>query len=170
MIAFRDASSLEKKSAHPIRAPPITPCARQENGTIVPVDLPSSDCWENDPSSNSTPYQGPFLLKFFSRSQEFAKCLAGRSCERCKELTNVHLEDPADPRPGLDLKAMAVKFAETYNEKKLRSTEAGLTEPRAIPRLPHPIFKGKPVNYDPRERFIADFMAKRGDYDVFHAY
>lgn len=72
MIAFRDASSLEKKSAHPIRAPPITPCARQENGTIVPVDLPSSDCWENDPSSNSTPYQGPFLLKFFSRSQEFA--------------------------------------------------------------------------------------------------
>jgi hypothetical protein len=30
----------------------------------------------------------------------------------------------------------------------------------------HPIFKGKPVNYDPRERFIAVFMAKRGDYNI----
>ena len=51
MIAFRElnraASSLEKKSAHPIRAPAITPRARQENGTIVPVDLPSSDCWDD---------------------------------------------------------------------------------------------------------------------------
>ena len=32
------------------------------------------------------------------------------------------------------------------------------------------MFKGKPVNYDPRERFIAEFMAKRGKYNVFHAF
>ena len=34
----------------------------------------------------------------------------------------------------------------------------------------HPVFKGKPVNYDPRERFIAEFMEKRGQYNVFHAF
>ena len=34
----------------------------------------------------------------------------------------------------------------------------------------HPIFRGKPVNHDPRERFIAEFMAQHGDYNVFHAF
>ena len=36
---------------------------------------------------------------------------------------------------------------------------------RSCARLPgvhHPVFKGKPVNHDPRERFIAAFMAERG--------
>ena len=36
------------------------------------------------------------------------------------------------------------------------------------PGVHHPVFKGKPVNYDPRERFIAEVMAARGDYNVFH--
>src|ERR1700683_1849454 len=53
---------------------------------------------------------------------------------------------------------------------RLQSKESGASEPRALPSVHHPIFKGKPVNYDPRERFIADFMAKRGDYNVFHAF
>ncbi len=80
------------------------------------------------------------------------------------------LKDPTDPAHGLDLKAMATQFAEAYKEEKTRSKEAGASEPRALPGVHHPIFRGKPVNYDPRERFIADFMAKRGDYNVFHAY
>ena len=46
----------------------------------------------------------------------------------------------------------------------------GLDGPRALPGVHHPIFRGKPVNYDPRERFIAEFMEKRGDYNVFHAF
>jgi hypothetical protein len=29
---------------------------------------------------------------------------------------------------------------------------------------------GVPAEHDPRERFIAEFMDKRGDYNVFHAY
>ena len=32
------------------------------------------------------------------------------------------------------------------------------------------MFKGKPVNHDPRERFIAEFMEERGDYNIFHAF
>jgi succinyl-CoA synthetase alpha subunit len=80
------------------------------------------------------------------------------------------LVDPTDPNHGLDLKAMAVQFAEAYRDEKTQSKESGNLEPRALPGVHHPIFKGKPVNYDPRERFIASFMAERGDYNVFHAF
>ena len=81
-----------------------------------------------------------------------------------------NLKDPTDPNHGLDLKAMATRFSESYKEEKAQSKEAGAGEPRALPGVHHPIFKGKPVNYDPRERFIAEFMAKLGDYNIFHAY
>ncbi len=87
-----------------------------------------------------------------------------------EQFKDVDLKDPTDPNHGLDLKSMAMKFAETYKEEKIQSKEAGFEEPRALPGVHHPIFKGKPVNYDPRERFIAAFMEKRGDYNVFHAF
>ncbi len=79
------------------------------------------------------------------------------------------LKDPTDPNHGLDLKAMAVAFAKNYKLEKASAKEAGL-ELRALPGVHHPVFKGKPVNHDPREVFIADFMAKRGSYNVFHAF
>jgi succinyl-CoA synthetase alpha subunit len=87
-----------------------------------------------------------------------------------EQFKDVELKDPTDPNHGLDLKSMAMKFAETYKEEKIQSKEAGFEGPRALPGVHHPIFKGKPVNYDPRERFIAAFMEKRGDYNVFHAF
>jgi len=87
-----------------------------------------------------------------------------------EQFKDVDLKDPTDPNHGLDLKSMAMKFAETYKEEKIQSKEAGFEGPRALPGVHHPIFKGKPVNYDPRERFIAAFMEKRGDYNVFHAF
>ena len=87
-----------------------------------------------------------------------------------EQFKNAELKDPTDPHHGLDLKAMALTFAQTYKEEKSQSKEAGLDGPRALPGVHHPIFKGKPVNYDPRERFIAEFMEKRGDYNAFHAY
>ena len=87
-----------------------------------------------------------------------------------EQFNDVDLKDPTDPNHGLDLKSMAMKFAETYKEEKIQSKEAGFEGPRALPGVHHPIFKGKPVNYDPRERFIAAFMEKRGDYNVFHAF
>jgi succinyl-CoA synthetase alpha subunit len=80
------------------------------------------------------------------------------------------LKDPSEPHHGLDLKMMATQYAERYRDEKAQTKETGSGEPRALPGVHHPIFKGKPVNHDPRERFIADFMAKRGDYNVFHAY
>ena len=87
-----------------------------------------------------------------------------------EQFKDVDLKDPTDPEHGLDLKSMATRFAETYKEEKIQSKEAGFEGPRALPGVHHPIFKGKPVNYDPRERFIAAFMEKRGDYNVFHAF
>jgi succinyl-CoA synthetase alpha subunit len=87
-----------------------------------------------------------------------------------EQFKNVDLKDPTDRNQALDLKGMATRFAEAYKEQKAQSKESGFDGPRALPGVHHPIFKGKPVNYDPRERFIADFMEKRGDYNVFHAF
>jgi hypothetical protein len=79
------------------------------------------------------------------------------------------LADPTDPGHGLDLKAMATEFAKRYRREKKASKEVG-AELRALPGVHHPIFKGKPVNIDPRERFVAEYMAKAGRYNVFHAF
>lgn len=79
------------------------------------------------------------------------------------------LKDPTDPNHGIDLKAMAKAYAMTYKAEKRQAKELG-QELRALPGVHHPVFKGKPVNHDPRERFIATFMAERGDYNVFHAF
>ncbi|MEM6694875.1 MAG: CoA-binding protein [Pseudomonadota bacterium] len=79
------------------------------------------------------------------------------------------LSNPADPNHGLDLKAMARAFAQNYKREKAKAKELG-ADVRALPGVHHPVFKGKPVNYDPRERFIADYLEKRGDYNVFHAF
>jgi hypothetical protein len=32
------------------------------------------------------------------------------------------------------------------------------------------VFKGKDVNYDPREVFVADLLKSRGSYNVFHEF
>jgi hypothetical protein len=79
------------------------------------------------------------------------------------------LTDPSDPGHGLDLKALATDFARTYRREKKASKEVG-AELRALPGVHHPIFKGKPVNHDPRERFVAEYMARHGRYNVFHAF
>ena len=82
----------------------------------------------------------------------------------------VDLKDPADANHGLDLKAMARAFGERYKSQKQQSQQQGLEGPGALPGVHHPIFRGKPVNHDPRERFIAKLLAARGDYNVFHAF
>jgi succinyl-CoA synthetase alpha subunit len=87
-----------------------------------------------------------------------------------EQFKHIDLKDPTDPRHGIDLRSMAMKFAKSYKAEKAQSKEEGLDGPRALPGVHHPIFKGKPVNYDPRERFIDTFIKKRGDYNIFHAF
>ena len=79
-----------------------------------------------------------------------------------------NLEDPTDPKHGLDLKAMATDFAKAYVREKAEGKELGTGGPRALPGVHHPVFKGNPINHDPRERFIAKIMEERGDYNIFH--
>jgi hypothetical protein len=43
-------------------------------------------------------------------------------------------------------------------------------EARAIPCINHPVFKGKPVNLDPREDFVWSLFRERGEYNVFHGF
>ncbi|MEO1092185.1 MAG: CoA-binding protein [Pseudomonadota bacterium] len=79
------------------------------------------------------------------------------------------LTDPTDPDHGLDLQAMATAFAKTYKAEKAAAKDLG-SDVRALPGVHHPVFKGEAVNYDPRERFIAKYMADNGHYNVFHAF
>ncbi|WP_210240412.1 hypothetical protein [Amaricoccus solimangrovi] len=79
------------------------------------------------------------------------------------------LNDSTDPAHGIDLKAMAAEFARGYRREKKAAKEAG-AELRALPSVHHPVFKGKPVNFDPRERFVAEYMSGAGKYNIFHAF
>jgi len=65
---------------------------------------------------------------------------------------------------------MATAFAKTYKAESRAAKEAGTQGPTAIPGVNHPVFRGAPVNHDPRERFVGDFFQKRGQYNVFHDY
>src|SRR4029077_16783492 len=43
-----------------------------------------------------------------------------------EQFKDAHLKDPTDRNHGLDLKAMATRFAEVYKEEKSQSKESGL--------------------------------------------
>lgn len=80
------------------------------------------------------------------------------------------LANPGDPDHTLDLKRMATDFAVHYRAERVAAKEAGDAEPRAIPGINHPIFRGETINFDPRERFITRTMQQQGEYNIFHAY
>jgi len=80
------------------------------------------------------------------------------------------LADPGDPKHGLDLKAMATRFAREYAQQKTAGKEAGAGDAQAIPCVNHPVFKGKAVNVDPREEFVRNLFKERGEYNVFHEF
>ncbi len=87
-----------------------------------------------------------------------------------KRFRGVDLEDPADPNHGLDLAGMTHAYAAEYAIAKVRTKEAGALRADTIPCINHPVFKGKPVNVDPREEYVRQVMAERGQYNVFHDY
>ena len=80
------------------------------------------------------------------------------------------LADPNDPKHGLDLKAMATAYAKEYKAYKTQAKSAGDINYAKIPCINHPIFKGKDVNFDPREVFVNDLFKKRGSYNVFQEF
>ncbi|MBB5446848.1 hypothetical protein HDG38_005484, partial [Paraburkholderia sp. WSM4177] len=80
------------------------------------------------------------------------------------------LADPSDPAHGVDLRSLAERSVERYAQYKARQKHAGSLDIAKLPGVNHPVFKDRPVNYDPREVFIAELCGKRGEYNVFHAF
>ena len=78
----------------------------------------------------------------------------------------VDLQDPYDPRHGLDLPKLVDDEVKRFAEVRNAAKEAGVDYER-IPCLGHPVFRDKPVNYDPRERVIAAYLEAHGLYNIF---
>ena len=54
----------------------------------------------------------------------------------------------------------------SFSKVRNAAKEAG-TDYDRIPCLGHPVFRDKPVNYDPRERVITEYLEEKGIYNVF---
>ena len=80
------------------------------------------------------------------------------------------LKDPGDPNHGLDLAQLAADYAKEYKAYKTNAKAAGNLSYAKIPCVNHPVFKGKDVNYDPREVYVHDLFEKRGSHNVFHEF
>ena len=77
------------------------------------------------------------------------------------------LADPSSKKHGIDLKAIAGEYAKGYARYKADQKALGNIEYLKIPCVNHPVFKGKEVNYDPRERFVAELFEEKGIYNIF---
>jgi hypothetical protein len=80
------------------------------------------------------------------------------------------LTDPAAPDHGIDLQALARRSVEQYAQYKSARKNAGSLDIAKLPGVNHPVFKDRPVNFDPREVFVAELFQRRGEYNVFHDY
>ncbi len=79
---------------------------------------------------------------------------------------DVDLEDPWSPSRGLDLQKLVDNEVERFSKARSAAKEAGADYKR-IPCLGHPVFRNAPVNHDPRERVIAEYMEQQGLCNVF---
>ncbi|MBI5887123.1 MAG: CoA-binding protein [Deltaproteobacteria bacterium] len=80
---------------------------------------------------------------------------------------DARLKNPSDKKHGIDLTAIADKYSKWYNKYKAEQKSFGNIEYLKIPCVNHPVFKGKAVNYDPRERFVSALFEEKGIYNVF---
>lgn len=80
------------------------------------------------------------------------------------------LSDPTDPEHGIDLQALATRYALQYAGYKADKKSSGSLDMQKIPGVNHPVFKDKPVNHDPREVYVRELVGQRGEYNVFHEY
>lgn len=80
------------------------------------------------------------------------------------------LADPGDPAHGLDLEEMASTYAREYAAYKKRAKAEGNLSYAKVPCINHPVFKGKDVNFDPREVFVRELIRDRGSYNIFLEY
>lgn len=77
------------------------------------------------------------------------------------------LKDPANPEHGVNLKGIADEYAKWYSNYKAEQKAIGNIDYQKIPCINHPVFKGKDVNYDPRERFVSELFEEKGIHNAF---
>jgi succinyl-CoA synthetase alpha subunit len=80
------------------------------------------------------------------------------------------LKDPTDPEHGIDLRALAMRYVGEYAQYKSSKKTSGSLDIQKIPGVNHPVFKDRPVNFDPREVYVRELFQERGEYNVFHEY
>ena len=87
-----------------------------------------------------------------------------------EQFSDMNLADPGDKNHGLDLEAMATAYAREYAAYKVKAKAEGNLSYAKVPCINHPIFKGKDVNFDPREVFVRELIEKSGSYNIFLEY
>lgn len=87
-----------------------------------------------------------------------------------EQFQGVSLDDPATGGHGIDVRAMATGYAQAYKQDKAKRRETSGDGARAIPGVNHPVFRGKRINTDPREAFVARLMQERHERNLFHDY
>jgi succinyl-CoA synthetase alpha subunit len=80
------------------------------------------------------------------------------------------LADAGQSVHGIDLKQLASTYVESYARYKSDKKSVGSLDIQKIPGVNHPVFKDKPVNYDPREVFIRELFQRREEHNVFHEF
>ena len=79
---------------------------------------------------------------------------------------DVNLLDPYDAQHDLDLQKIVCNQSEWFRKQRAAAKEAG-TDYARIPCLGHPVFRDQPVNYDPREQVIYEYLKKKNLYNIF---
>jgi len=68
------------------------------------------------------------------------------------------------------LETIALKAAEEYGSLKKKAKEEGDMKYFKVPCVNHPVFKGKPINYDPRETHIRELFKERNEINPFQEF
>ncbi|MFQ5672730.1 MAG: CoA-binding protein [Nitrospinales bacterium] len=84
-----------------------------------------------------------------------------------EQFKNTSLKSPADANHGIDLDKLAMDYAQSYAAYKKEQKGLGNLNYAKIPCVNHPVFKGKPVNVDPREEFVGNLFKEKGLHNVF---
>jgi citrate synthase len=68
------------------------------------------------------------------------------------------------------LNEIALKAAGEYAAVKKKAKDEGDLKYFKVPCVNHPVFKGKPINYDPRETHIRNIFKERGEVNPFQEF
>ncbi len=83
-----------------------------------------------------------------------------------KAFKNIDIENPGIKSADIDIEEIANLASKKFANDKKEAKSKGVGYKR-IPGINHPVFKGKPVNIDPRESFIYNEFEKSGINNIF---